>query len=278
MKTKAFTLIEVMVVMAILSILAGMMAPAVWKLWEGEEISTTRLRMQEIKKGLVGDRTLVQNGIRTNFGFVGDNGELPVFANNSTGLLAYLIVKPNGGYPHWNGPYLSGFGVNWNRDAWGKLFSYTITKDTSGRNVNAELRSAGPDGIFGTSDDIDDQDLQVSDREVTPTNLIKGNIYGIYSGLPSLNLAITFKDIKNFGYSTNSQCIHLTSSSSFSSYTAMLFDSASHPLKLPIGEIEITANLYFKNNNCDNSTPKSTSTFLYFVTDNINQIILPELR
>jgi len=68
MKDQGFTLIEVIVVMAIVAILAGIMVPFVYRVWEGDEIELTRERMGEIKKALVGDPRLIQNGIRTNYG------------------------------------------------------------------------------------------------------------------------------------------------------------------------------------------------------------------
>lgn len=278
MREKAFTLIEVMVVMAIISVLAGMMLPAVWRFWESEEIATTRERMREIKKGLVGDRSLFQNGVRTHYGFVGDNGELPFQNLSASGGLSYLVNKPSGGYPNWNGPYLSGFGPDWNKDAWGKSFSFILTRDAHGRYVNGELRSAGPDGIFGNSDDIIDSDVQISDREVTPTNRIKGNVYGTYTGLSGLNITMKFKDPTDpSGITTMPQlCKQLPGAPRFSNYTTLLLDSALNPLKLPIGGIEITITSHYSPT-CSDS-PISTSTFVYFVNDNINQIILPELR
>lgn len=273
MKTKAFTLIEVMVVMAIISILAGMMVPAVWKYWESEEIATTRERMKEIKKGMVGDKSLVQNGVRTHYGFVGDNGELPFGDYSAKGGLSYLVSRPMGGYPHWNGPYLSGFGSEWNRDAWGKTFKYSLLLDAYGRYVSAELRSAGPDGSFDTSDDIADSEVQIFDREVTPTNRIHGNILGNYS---ALRMTLKFKDPKDSsGISTKIHCKRLTGISGYSNYTT-LFESALNPINLPIGGIEITATLHNRLN-CSDASIK-THNILYFMHDNATQIILPELR
>lgn len=274
MKNKAFTLIEVMVVMAIISILAGMMAPAVWRFWESEEIATTRERMRELKKAMVGDRSLIQNGVRTHFGFVGDNGELPFSNFSASGGLSFLVSKPVGGYPNWNGPYLSGFGSDWDKDAWGRSYRFTLTKDAYGRYVNAELRSAGPDGVFDNTDDIADPDVQISDREVTPTNRIKWNLY---SSHPGLKIDVKFKDpLDPSGATTKTVCKNMTSPSGFSNYTTLLLDDALNPLKMPVGGIEITTSFH-SSSNCT-GTVISTNSYLYFVSDNINQIILPELR
>ncbi|OGU16135.1 MAG: hypothetical protein A2076_05710 [Geobacteraceae bacterium GWC2_53_11] len=274
MRVKAFTLIEVMVVMAIISILAGMMAPAVWKFWESEEIATTRERMREIKKGLVGDKNLVQNGVRTHYGFVGDNGELPFSNFSASGGLSYLVSKPVGGYPNWSGPYLTGFGTDWNKDAWGKAFKYALTQDAYGRYVNAELRSAGPDGAFDTPDDIVDPDVQVSDREVTPTNRIKWNLYSSHAGLA---ISVKFKDpMELSGATTKTVCKNMATAPGFSNYTTLLLDNALNPIKMPVGGIEITTTFH-GSSNCTGPVI-SSNNFMYFVNDNANQIILPELR
>jgi prepilin-type N-terminal cleavage/methylation domain-containing protein len=286
MKTKAFTLIEVMVVMAIISILAGMMAPAVWKFWESEEIATTRERMREIKKGLVGDKSLVQNGVRTHYGFVGDNGELPKFTNISSGELSYLVSKPVGGYPNWNGPYLSGFGSDWDKDAWGKAFQFKfspLSLDAHGRYVSAELRSAGPDGIFGTSDDIVDADVQISDREVTPTNRIQGNFLLGFTNSSSMALAIpygtrikiSFRDVIGGGDSTvttgcKSFTISLAAGESrqptFRNFTTLL-TTAGVPLKLPVGQITMQEQ-FFKTAECTDP-PVESDIMAFFISDGL---------
>lgn len=274
MKIKAFTLIEVLVTMTIISILLGILTPAVWKFWESEEIAATRERMREIRKGLVGDKSLVQNGVRTHYGFVGDNGELPFRNYSSDGGLNYLISKPVGGYPYWNGPYLTGFGADWNKDAWGRPFKYQLTMDTYGRYVSAELRSAGPDGVFGNDDDIFDPDVQIYERDVTPTNRISGNIFGNFSGLA---ITMKFKDpTDSSGISTKTVCKLLTPVTGYSNYTT-LFAAALNPIKLPVGGVEITTVLN-KKSNCSDAISLPANSFKYFVSDNINQIILPELR
>lgn len=150
MKEKAFTLIEVMVVMAIISILAGMMVPSVWKYWESEEIATTRARLENLKIGLVGDRTLVQNGVRTNFGFIGDHGYLPVQEQISS-VRKYLPA---------------GFDTtSYLLDAWGNPFVYTIDPEP---NIEARLSSTRTNG--------DIIKLDISKKEVRPTFTIDGTV------------------------------------------------------------------------------------------------------
>jgi prepilin-type N-terminal cleavage/methylation domain-containing protein len=266
MKEKAFTLIEVMVVMAIISILASMMAPAIWKSWENEEAATTRQRMLDIKKAMIGDKALVQNGVRTHYGFVGDNGELP-FGNNSShaGNLSHLVNKPNNGYPYWNGPYLTGFSQDWYRDAWGAPFRYTSYQDASGRYVSAELRSAGPDGVFDTGDDIVDPDLQINDYEVTPVDSVRIKVSG--GTIKSLKMNINFRDPT--GGSTGlgtlpdpAPCL------AFSGYTTLTLER-----KLPVGSADISFKLYSTSVNCSSSFSTTKST--YYVNSGTSQIFVP---
>jgi len=161
MKNHGFTLIEVMVVIAILSILAGMMIPFVYRLWESNDIETTREKMMELKRAMVGDPRLIQNGIRTHYGYVGDCGQLP-------SDIKYLIVKDLN-CPDWNGPYLPpGFDPDkFDEDSWGKKFTYLPV------GVSAELKSSGPDQQPGTKDDIQ---LQIYENETFPAKRITGNI------------------------------------------------------------------------------------------------------
>ncbi|MCG2721354.1 MAG: type II secretion system GspH family protein [Thermodesulfovibrionales bacterium] len=162
-----FTLLEVIVVMGIISLMVGILVPMVYRLWESNEIDITKERMRDLKIAMVGDPKLIQNGVRTNFGFVGDNGQLPGTISNA--LLPYM---PSGYNPN-----------NCYQDAWGNKFEYTVTPDPPGRNVSATLKSKGPDGILGNDDDIDDitdPELQMNESEVTPTNIIQGNLSFVF--------------------------------------------------------------------------------------------------
>jgi general secretion pathway protein G len=175
MKNRGFTLIEIIVAMAILSIMAGTLVPMLYKTWESNEIAVTRGRMSELKKAMVGDRALVQQGIRTHYGFAGDNGVLPPGIDD-------LLTAP-AGWVNWNGPYLGGFDPDtYKSDAWGTDIEYTRHDPflaVSGMSVIATLRSAGPDRTFGTGDDIDevsDLELQILEGDVWPTATVQGNL------------------------------------------------------------------------------------------------------
>lgn len=171
MKTQGFTLLEVIVVMAIVAILAGIMMPFVYRVWEANDIELTRERMLDLKRAMVGDPRMIQNGIRTNFGYAGDNGQLPLSIDD---VINYM---PAGFDPG-----------KFKKDAWGNNIIYTSfiddesgTADPLGRRVRATLQSAGPNRTFDVVyvDDINAlsaPDLQVGSKEVAPAEETLGNV------------------------------------------------------------------------------------------------------
>jgi hypothetical protein len=170
--------------MAILSIMAGTLVPMLYKTWESNEIAVTRGRMLELKKAMVGDRTLVQQGIRTHYGFVGDNGVLPAGIQD--------LVTDFGTFANWNGPYLGGFDpTTFASDAWGNDIVFARQSPpltVSGMSVIATLCSAGPDQTIDTGDDIDensDLELQILSGDVWPTERIQGNRSYTFSAAPA---------------------------------------------------------------------------------------------
>lgn len=265
MRTKAFTLIEVMVVMAIISILAGMMVPAVWKFWESEEIATTRTRMKELKIAMVGDRSLVQNGTRTHFGFVGDFGELP-FDNTSSCSFKFLNSNADMSgsrydAANWSGRYLSSSAdaASYDVDAWGKQILCTKKIYTDDRWVGLTLASVAPNG------ELLEEVIDIND--IIPTNRVTGNVFGVIVNPASLK--ITVLPSKSGVFSPMQVCKQLNG---FSSYTTLL------PYKLPIGRSLVELELSNNNADCSLPVPTVKNSFNYFTQDNLQVIKVPDLN
>ena len=189
-------MIELVVVMAVVATLAGIMVPFIYHLWEDNEKELTQKRMADLKKAMAGDPDLKQDGVRTDFGFVGSCGQLPgpkshpVFSGQSA--LSNDLVTPDNMAWQANcvnrSPYLApGFNANtYNYDAWGNEFVYTPSVlDSAGRRVSGEIRSAGPDRILNNGDDIW---ITIEQNEVAPAQKVVGTAMLTFSSPPLANL------------------------------------------------------------------------------------------
>ena len=134
MMKRAFTLIEVLVVLIILGLLAALIVPKLTGRVDEARIETTKLQLKSIKGALEQ--------------FKLDNGFYPT---TQQGLKA-LVEKPSTPPEpkHWK-QYLEKLP----KDAWGNDFIYI---SPAGERPY-ELKSLGPDGIEGTEDDISVWDL-----------------------------------------------------------------------------------------------------------------------
>jgi general secretion pathway protein G len=246
-----FTLIEVIVVMAIISIMAGIMVPMVYRVWESNDEEITRTRMRDLKIALVGDRRIVQNGVRTHFGYTGDIGQLP-------GSLTDLIADP--GVSSWNGPYVpAGFdATTFNKDAWDRAIEYVTATDASGRRSAAALTSFGADGVAGTADDIGDPDVQVSALEVTPVSSLLGNISMTFQTAPqaarSLYLGVAARYRNGAGVAVTRTCCDsavkvITGSAGNSQVNYVQDFSCAPPEALPVGFVFVSPGA-FSDSSC----------------------------
>ena len=131
---KGFSLIEVIVAMAIMALLAGAIVPVMLNRLDQSRYTLLMEEMQTIYEASMGVPA------EDYFGFVGDVGRLP----DSTAEL--LDSTGMGLGTSWNGPYLSLGGNMRLQDVYGS--DYVIDTDT------IRVRSYGPDNRDGTEDDI----------------------------------------------------------------------------------------------------------------------------
>ena len=118
-----YSLLEVLVVIAILGMIVGLVAPAALRQLGGARVSITRQTIERLSSVL--DIYQLDNG---------------AFPSTSQSLEA-LNTRPTGANG-WNGPYLRGEGVP--MDPWGRPWIYRNPSTRSGRSY--DLCSAGADG------------------------------------------------------------------------------------------------------------------------------------
>lgn len=129
-RNTGFTLLELLVVVAIIALLAAFVGPRVFGHVSKSEVTTARAQIEAFGRALEAYRI--------------DVGSYP---DASQGLQA-LIALP-GNNPRWNGPYLL---KTIPLDPWGKPYEYR----QPGEGKEYDLRSLGRDGQPGGSGDAAD--------------------------------------------------------------------------------------------------------------------------
>jgi general secretion pathway protein G len=118
-----FTLVEILLVVAILGILAGVAVVGLKGRTQKANIAATRTSISAVQTAIDVYET--------------DNGVYPP-------NLQSLLTK--GSENNWSGPYIRD--ARMPKDAWGAEFQYAA------KEGGYDIRSGGPDGQMGTADDI----------------------------------------------------------------------------------------------------------------------------
>jgi prepilin-type N-terminal cleavage/methylation domain-containing protein len=154
---EGFTLIEVIIVIAILAIVAGAMAPLASRAIDSSRQDLTVKRQQLIYQAIMGD------SLTSGSGFVSDIGRLPNANLTELSLIGSLpsyAIQPCGIGVGWRGPYLlEGIDASGHPlDGWGAPMDF----------VNGQIRSAGLDRDINTA----------ADNILYPANPISANNIG----------------------------------------------------------------------------------------------------
>ncbi|MCZ6626162.1 MAG: prepilin-type N-terminal cleavage/methylation domain-containing protein [Deltaproteobacteria bacterium] len=198
---RGFTLVEVIVILAVLSVLAAIAVPMALRIFESAAEDATREEMDNLKKAMIGDTRKLQSSFRSDFGFLGDMGCLPTdlgfLLNRTVGATTLPLwsfdstLQVGAG---WKGPYITGAAVGeeieeFTTDQLGNPYTYTPSGDPSPTcSLDATLTSNGPDGAPSTSDDIT---LAILPNETTAT--IRGSVKDtVGNGVASIAVDLNF--------------------------------------------------------------------------------------
>lgn len=174
---KGFTLIEVLLVIIVIGILAAVAFRSMDVALDNSRWDATTQELDRLSWAIAGNPELFANGVRSDFGYVGDVGSLPP-------NLDALVTNP-GGYVTWRGPYIQNDLTqnpnDFKTDEWGNLYTYTggvtIASGGSGGNpITKQYSNAAADLTSNTVQGV------VTDAQ--------GNAPG--TSAPSISIRITY--------------------------------------------------------------------------------------
>lgn len=115
-----FTLMELVIVIVVMGIIATVALRSMEAPIANARFESTMAEMDQLAMAIAGNPALYSSGVRTDFGYVGDNGALPPNLD---------ALKTNPGLGTWRGPYIDGSfsqaATDFKRDAWGVDYDYS---------------------------------------------------------------------------------------------------------------------------------------------------------
>ena len=205
---KGFTLLEILVVLIILGFFVAMMAKVFTKGDDQRRFDETRIRMEEIKKAILGSEGAYANGQRQFAGYVADMGGLPalddalddgVATNQPEGLwtddldgggpdLPGWVYNPLPNPPDsmawmgWRGPYIEApplrigetSGQEKLRDGWGNPFVF----DDTAAPGDLIITSPGANGVIDAADTGYDEDITLTIKQTEYMAPLAGRVKG----------------------------------------------------------------------------------------------------
>ena len=131
-KNKGFTLLEVLLVMAILIILMSLVGAGYFTYFANSQEDAARLQMQSIQQAAQG--------------YYFDTGQAPQSVND-------LVQQPSGmSQQKWRGPYLEDGQVP--VDPWGNPYRLEVSNNGNARQMQIVVSSNGSNGTQGDQDDL----------------------------------------------------------------------------------------------------------------------------
>ncbi|HZX60233.1 MAG TPA: type II secretion system protein GspG, partial [Candidatus Methylomirabilis sp.] len=174
--TKGLSLIEVIIILAVLAVLVALLVPSSVQVLTGARRDTTLDEMENLQIAMIGDPNLKNSGVRSSFGYLGDMGNLPATLDDLvTGAPPYAFNSSLGVGAGWRGPYITlGPGSDLEshkKDAFGNDYTYDGADyvNGQGQTVDAKLVTLGADGVAGGTGNDEDVTLETLKSETTAT-------------------------------------------------------------------------------------------------------------